>query len=492
MTVRTPPASERTLPLVRDLCVALDRASVDYCHWKSNAFLNRSRTGENDLDLLVRRSDGDRFVAVLNDLRFKAAESPKRALPGVSHFYGYDKTCSRLLHVHAHFQLILGDDLTKGYRIPLEDALLDGAIEDEEFRIAPPELELIVLVIRLALKHSTAWAVITREATPPKSAMEEVRFLRSRADEDLVNGLLERYLPFVGRSSFNEHLRSLDQDEPAPRRIRSGRRLVRDLSPCARRSKAADVGLKLWRRASSLVARATRRGPTRKRLVAGGALIAVVGADGAGKSTLVDGLSTWLSRNFSVQIVHLGRPAPSLITRAVRVMGLARSGVSSAWRKRSAGGRPRDDSSVSRVRLLNQVALARDRYRTYRAAARAATNGAIVIADRFPLPQLTAMDAPRVRPAPGPGAPSRFLSFLAALERRYYDAISQPDVLIVLRVDPDVAVARKPEESAEFVRARWQEIWEIDWEATHAHVVDAGGSETDVLTKVKDIIWSQV
>jgi thymidylate kinase len=173
-------------------------------------------------------------------------------------------------------------------------------------------------------------------------------------------------------------------------------------------------------------------------------------------------------------------------------MGLARSGVSSAWRKRSAGGRPRDDSSVSRVRLLNQVALARDRYRTYRAAARAATNGAIVIADRFPLPQLTAMDAPRVRPAPGPGAPSRFLSFLAALERRYYDAISQPDVLIVLRVDPDVAVARKPEESAEFVRARWQEIWEIDWEATHAHVVDAGGSETDVLTKVKDIIWSQV
>src|SRR5918999_4406923 len=126
-------SEESTLPLVRDLCEALEAEGVSYCHWKSNAFLERSRTAENDLDLLVRRGDAERFSAVVHRLGFKQAENPARSLPGVSNYYGYDPTSDRFVHIHAHYQMIVGDDLTKNYRLPLEDAFLEAAVRDGEF-----------------------------------------------------------------------------------------------------------------------------------------------------------------------------------------------------------------------------------------------------------------------------------------------------------------------------------------------------------------------
>ena len=50
-------APERTLELVSSLCRALEEAEIHYCHWKSNESLDRSASGENDLDLLVSRAE---------------------------------------------------------------------------------------------------------------------------------------------------------------------------------------------------------------------------------------------------------------------------------------------------------------------------------------------------------------------------------------------------------------------------------------------------
>jgi thymidylate kinase len=70
--------------------------------------------------------------------------------------------------------------------------------------------------------------------------------------------------------------------------------------------------------------------------------------------------------------------------------------------------------------------------------------------------------------------------------------MTPPDALIVLLVDPEVAVARKTEESADFVRARWVEIWQVDWDGMGAHVIDAGQSKEEVLSRLKSLVWSEV
>jgi thymidylate kinase len=482
---------QSTVQLVRELCEALETEGVRYCHWKSNAFLDRSRTAENDLDLLVDRADGALFSAIVHRLGFKHAHNPRRFLPGVLHYFGYDARADKFIHVHAHYQMIVGDDLTKNYRIPLENAFLNTAVHDGEFRVPRPELELIALVIRLSLKHSTWDAVVARRARVPASAQEELAFLSERVDEDLLHRLLEEHLPFVDRRSFTECRRALDPAVGTVARVRAGGRLAGDLAGCARLSRVADVRLKLWRRGVGTVRRALSIREPKRQLAAGGAIIAVVGADGAGKSTVVDGVSGWLGRRFAVTKVHLGKPPRSAATVALRAVAKLQLAGLVVLRRRSSDTSTRATPS-STLRMLLAVALARDRYRSYRGARRIATNGGLVICDRFPLPQLTLMDAPRVEWALGAGAPSRLARRLAALERRYYRALTFPDVVIVLRVDPEIAVARKPEEAPDFVRARWREIWEVDWAAAPAHVVDASRSAADVLAEVKALVWAEL
>jgi len=84
-------------------------------------------------------------------------------------------------------------------------------------------------------------------------------------------------------------------------------------------------------------------------------------------------------------------------------------------------------------------------------------------------------------------------ALLAARERRYYQRIGYPDLLVVLRVHPDVAVQRKAGiEPESMIRPRAEEIWQIDWNRTPAVVVDAGAPRDDVLSEIKSVIWSRL
>jgi thymidylate kinase len=118
--------------------------------------------------------------------------------------------------------------------------------------------------------------------------------------------------------------------------------------------------------------------------------------------------------------------------------------------------------------------------------------GSIVICDRFPLRQIRLMDGARsraLRPSVKLDSTGRFL---ARLENRYYDRILPPDLLIVLRVDPDIAVARKPEEVPRFVRARSEEIFGLDWGSAPAVVLDGTRDRLSVLAEIKSLVWSRL
>jgi thymidylate kinase len=472
---------DKSLALVRDLGRALREAGVGYCHFKSNAFLDRSHSGENDLDLLVARNDEARFAAVLHGLGFKLALRDAGALPGVLDYYGYDAPGDRIVHVHAHYQLIVGDDLTKNYVLPLQRAFIEQSTPAGDLRVPPAELELILLVLRLTVKHLVWDAHALHRGPVPGSARAELAYLEARADPGLVHRHLRDLLPTVDVATYEACRQALGPGAGAAAGIRAGLRLVPALRPYARRSRAQDLGLMAMRRANGLAARAVPRRPSRKRLVAGGAFVALVGADGAGKSTAIKMLEGWLGRTFPVVRVHLGRPPASpprrLLTTASRGRSLGRK----------LAGRRRPDRSTEQAVLA--VALARDRYLTFRRARARAAEGAIVISDRFPLPQLATMDAPRVERFAHPRRHAGLVRRLAELERRYYAMIAGPDLLVVLRVDPEDAVARKPEEDPHFVRSRWAEIWSVDWESLGMHVVDAGAPVSEVHARLKSLVW---
>jgi thymidylate kinase len=67
-------------------------------------------------------------------------------------------------------------------------------------------------------------------------------------------------------------------------------------------------------------------------------------------------------------------------------------------------------------------------------------------------------------------------------------------LLIVLKIDPEFAVKRKWEvdEDEDSNRIRNQEIWDFDWAKTSAHVIDASQSKSEVLSRVKALLWSNL
>jgi thymidylate kinase len=476
------PESEAT-PLVRGLCQELEAAGVSYCHWKGNAFIDRALRAEDDLDLLVRRADVDRFTAILHGLGFKEARAASGAVPGVSHYYGYDGEADALVHVHAYNRLIVGDDLTENYRIPVENALLAAAARRELLPMPPAELELIVFVIRKTLEHSTWEAVLLGHGRLSAKARRELDFLLAHVDRALVERQLEQHLPFIDRELFADCLHALESQAGTRRRLRAGRRLAARLAPYARHSRATDLTLKLWRLGLGRTRRLRSKPSPRKRLDRGGAIVAVVGADGAGKSTVVEALCDWLGDDFAVRKVHLGKPSWSSATFVLRALLKARKELLRLLRR---------DPGSRTAAMLPAVATARDRYSTYARSARFALDGGLVICDRFPLPQLTLMDAPQIERAIGAATPGRLVAAMSRLEQRYYRRLAPPDVLIVLRVDPEIAVQRQPSDGPDYVRTRWSEIWKVDWQSLGAHVIDAGRSQTEVVSDVKALVWAEL
>jgi thymidylate kinase len=142
--------------------------------------------------------------------------------------------------------------------------------------------------------------------------------------------------------------------------------------------------------------------------------------------------------------------------------------------------------------LIREVCTARDRYLEYKRARGFASNGGLVICDRFPLLQIKIMDGYQVERVTDGLSRNSFIRFLATLEHRYYQQIILPDLLIVLRVDPEICVQRKTDEMPDSVRSRSQEIWNLDWYETPAYIVDASRPKSQVFSDVLNLAWSHL
>jgi thymidylate kinase len=384
--------------------------------------------------------------------------------------------------------------MTKNYRLPVEDPYLASVVRAGILPTPSAEWELVVFVVRMMIKHVTWDAVAMLEGSLGASERRELEDLTRRADLSAARKLVREHLPFVGAELFDRCLDAVRGRGSLAARARTAGRLLDALSACARRPRSVDVSLKVWRRGILGARRVVLRRGTRKRLEHGGALIAVVGADGSGKSSVVGSLAGWFGEVFVTKRVHLGKPPRSATTLAVKgAMSAARRLGAFRATAVPAHAQPTDESAhyPGTPWLVWHALTARDRAREYARARRLATNGAIVVADRYPVPPLRFMEAPRAAWLEGRTL-GRMARFLIASERRSFERIARPDVLLVLRVPPDAAVARRPDQDPSFVRARAEEVWDADWSGTDAIVVDAGRDLDDVLADVRSLVWSRI
>lgn len=335
----------------------------------------------------------------------------------------------------------------KNHALPLEDLLFRHRERFGVVQVPARPAELLLFVLRKLLEHGSVlehlW--IRREYG---GIRRELAWLCAPGVEAESARLLGEWLPAVDAGVFAEGLRALKSLSSPLRLYRLGRRLHRILRPHALRP-AGRVAFDRGRRTLSAFLRKYLVGRRSLRLEGGGAVIAFVGGEASGKSTLLADATDWLNPHFELRRAHAGKPPSTVLTFLPnlvkpwlrRAMPRSRTNTVEITLGKADFVPPPDDPRRSIPYLLRSFMIAYDQMALLRRARRWAGRGAVVLCDRYPSALPGGMDGPRADPSWfSPGVSIRGL--LAGLERRIYAGIPKPDLVLFLSVPVEVALRR--------------------------------------------------
>ncbi|MGZ9235814.1 MAG: hypothetical protein ACXW4E_09840 [Anaerolineales bacterium] len=473
---------------------------VRYCHWKSNLSLSKSLSGQSDVDLLVHREDARLFRTILSQLDFRpAANKDGEDFPSIEHHFALDGETGVLVHVHAYFRVITGDSLSKNYRFPIEEMLLQNTRMEDSIPLLAKSAELIVFTLRIMLKH-TSLVELVLLARYWKDVKQEIKWLLETESIDQTLSLVNCWLPSIEAGLFSECVAALKAPASLFRRIFLGLRLRSQLRIYARHSaiRAWLVGARKF--TGMLFRRLTR---SQKELIprSGGAVIAFVGPEATGKSTLIAEMSGWLGEHFAVEHIHAGKPKstpltliPNLLVPALRSLfpGSRSTRLEAQYHYEESSEKSR--TSYPLVFALRSALLAYDRRSLLSRAYSRAANGAIVLCDRYPSSQLGAPDGPQLSQLSTSTSGYSIRHRLAEIEARLYRQIPPPDVVIYLNAPLEVALVRNAtrgkKEPEDYVRRRHARSSNLEFERAPVHKINTNQPFDKTVLEVKKAIWN--
>ncbi len=488
MVVSTNPANHPApLTLVTRLAEQLKQVGVHYCHWKSNHRLSEFLAGSGDLDLLVAPEDARRFDAVVSQLGFLSARPPEHHRQrSVEHYYGFDPS-GHIVHLHVYYRLVTGGLILKDYELPFAEELLASAHAAHLLRRPTVPAECLVFLVRKLLEAASRterW-LLQRHAA---DVLEEWHWLRHGGDSqfgpDEMPGQLQclwkRRFPKSDVRWIEDGIEALDR---ADWRFASrlGRQLRRSFAEYRIHAPRTAMRLRATRFAWRVLGR-LRRHRRGKQLASGGAVVALVGCDGSGKSSALAGIAAQLAPHLDTRTLHLGRPSS-----ARPWIALARR-----FRPRSCSNPLTAPRPVPLWRQAARVYLAWQRLKAARQAAKWAQSGILVLCDRYPS-RAPGMDGPLSQDRRNPTNLGRFL---ARWETRLYQRIPPADCVVELQVPFQILQARLESRGecvdAEAKRLLWTRLMQITRQEIPGDCrfpVDASGELTECQAKVMTQIW---
>lgn len=491
----------RPLAAIEVVLTLFEQHSISYCHWKSNYHLTYALSGVEDVDLLVAEVDFPRFVAILLEQGFKQADSvTTRMQPGVFHFLGNDSATGTLINVHAYIRILTGDHFLKNWALPFEQMLLSETLIENGIRVTSRSSELIVFVFRNMIKHTTLLDIyLSNRARAQRASIEEFQWLTSRLNVDESLEKLKRFFPEVPTSDFRKALGLLAGRSSLFSRVGLGQQFKKNLKKYQRYSSVRQSMLTLRAVARMAVNRIWYK-EKHMNFLTGGKIIALVGPQATGKSTLANALKAWMGQELAVRTVHSGKPPATWLTylpnRIIPLVKFLLPGYTSVKIEKEA-----EDENFSKFPLIfivRKVMIAHERFHLLRRIYQQSRTGKLILSDRYPSDIVGAIDGATFRDETIDKESSAIKRLLMNRERNIYRRICPPDMVLQLSVSVDNAVARnrtrskKGNQTTEYVRAR--HAMKLTPEFHHCEVLQFSTDRDfdEMLIEVKREVWRRL
>lgn len=497
------------LQIVQKLTHRLEREQIRYCHWKSNEHVDAAVLGQTDLDVLADRAEKAKLTQVLGEIGFKTFTSVSSLkYLDIEDYIAMDEETGTLVHLHLHYQLELGERYLKGYHLPWEELMLSTRIYDREHQIyvADPNLEIVLLVVRAALKVRTRdrLAALLGKDYFQGDFLRELRWLEARIDRDKVKQLSQELLGEAASRTILDAIAPSSHLKP----LLSPRNPIRAaLKPYRLYHPIVATALRWTREAKNLFDKVQSRywhRPVRiKRTPASGdgLIVAFLGADGAGKSTVTAEVVKGLSKRLDVFQIYLGSgDGPSSLLRlpliwARRIIKAVRSRKKSepSATNETEGGIK--NSKLYKIgNILWAIALVYEKRGKLKQARLAREKGMIVVCDRYPQSQIREFnEGPLLKDEWGNS--SKFYKALQAWELAAYQQMLEtmpPDLAIKLNVSPEVALTRK-QSVPELIEKKVAAIQALKFPAHTREInLNADGHLDEVILQAKQAVWENL
>ncbi len=491
------------VPVLMRFFHQLEEQGVAYCHFKSNQHLGEALSGETDVDLLVDKNSADRCEIVLKQNGFKRFVSqPWVTYPGIEDWIGYDEEQGKIVHIHLHYQLLSGLKFVKEQHLPWEQLLLKTAERHPLYGVyvTNPHLELILLAVRISIKTSN-WQLLKAYlgTTPlPKNIIAEYEYLLEHADPRRVKDVAVRLFGRNDGMALCQWI--MDKKLSEPTVIRAIRAMVkRHYREHQRYSGLNLYWVQLARFYKVAVSRLKRKlklsGQKGKRPHKGGLIIALVGCDGSGKSTLSKALVETLSKKVDIQNVYLGsgdgRVSLSVsVAKSLWALFKRLRGKSGEKPKHGKREKKKYQAAWKNVAdALFAVLVANDRYRKLKKARQDKLNGWLIVTDRYPQNQFPGLnDGPYIELA---GHETWLERWAARLEQKRFERFRQlqPDLVIKLSISVEVAFARKPVYSPDDIRQKVEIVEKLSFPGAKVVTIDATQPLEQVKKQVTKVVW---
>lgn len=456
--------------------------------------------GDSDLDLLVARRTRDDAERILLMYGFKLfLPVAGRVHPAILDFLGFDLPSGKVVHIHLHLRLIVGESLLKNYCLPWEADLLETAVFHPTLpiKVLESSREAILLVVRAALELSMLDPVVLRRwKSSTEKRQLDYGYARNRLDSKVVRitafelageragGLICKVL---------EDARVLRDQGRSLRGLRQSLADFRTYNSCEARlrglARAIVWGLGEF---NERVLHAPR--PWRRCVLGGGLVIAVLGVDGSGKTSVTVAVRNWLGAEVDVLPIYFGTGdgRPSLLLLPLKV--LVPLGMRLIGNKPNVSSHgPVSSQSPTRVYglLLTMWAsvLAVEKRLKLLAARRGADRGMVVLSDRYPQDQITAFNdgplLPRLERSP---------HFMREFEARAYALAKRlpPDLVIKLIAAPEVLAVREPTMKPSVIQQRVLQLRQLTFPGAKIVNIDAELPLQEVIRAVKREIWQML